>query len=332
MQIAQFINEGDSLVRNGQLDEGIAKYEEALKSSPQSDAARAQLGIAYYLHRGFPRDMAPQQLQLATQANPMNGPAWDFLGLSLLTVATEYQTGDFNSAEQACRAALKLNLKDPQAHAFLARILAAQGRFEEAQPEMQTALDLAPKDPWVLVSAGWVGAMQSKWAESISYYEQAIATRPKWANFLHLYAEALRESGQYEQALGCYQSELLMGQGYEAAAHEGIGVTLWKAGDLAGAVTNLNAALALDNTSHYAHWALGAVLDEQGLYELALPHLQVAVTAIPGSAGYQEWLGDCLYNLGRYEEARAAVDKSLGIDANRTGAQRISGLLQQKGY
>ena len=90
-QIAQLINEGDSLVRNGQLDEAIDKYDEALKTSPDSDLARTQLGIAYYLHRGFPRDMAPQQLQIATTANPMNGTAWDFLGLSLLAVFTDYQ-------------------------------------------------------------------------------------------------------------------------------------------------------------------------------------------------------------------------------------------------
>ncbi len=331
-QIAQLINEGDSLVRNGQLDEAIEKYNEALKTSPDSDLARTQLGIAYYLHRGFPRDMAPQQLQIATTANPMNGVAWDFLGLSLLAVFTEYQAGDLATAEQACRAALKLNMRDAQAHAFLARILATGGRLDEAQPELQTALDFAPKDPWVLASAGWVRSIQSQWTEAATFYQQAIATRPKWAAFLHLYAEALRESGQFEQAMGIYANELLLGQGYEAAAHEGLGVTLWKIGDLAGAVTNLEASLALDATSHFAHWALGAVLDEQGLYDSALPHLQAAVAAAPNSAGYQEWLGDCLFNMGRYQEARAAIDKALQIDPNRAGAESISVQLTQKGY
>ena len=331
-QIAQLINEGDSLVRNGQLDEAIDKYNEALKTSPDSDLARTQLGIAYYLHRGFPRDMAPQQLQIATTANPLNGTALDFLGLSLLAVVTEYQTGDLATAEQACRGALKINMRDAQAHAFLARILATDGRLDEAQPEIQTALDLAPKDPWVLASAGWVRSLQSQWTEAATFYQQAIATRPKWAAFLHLYAEALRESGQSQQAMGIYANELLLGQGYEAAAHEGMGVTLWKLGDLAGAVTNLEASLALDATGHYAHWALGAVLDEQGLYDAALPHLQAATMAAPNSAGYQEWLGDCLFNLGRYPEARGAVDKALQIDPNRSGAQSIAAQLQQKGF
>ncbi len=331
-QIAQLVNEGDSLVRNGQLDEGIAKYDEALKTSPDSDAVRTQLGIAYYLHRGFPRDMAPQQLQIATQVNPMNGPAWNFLALSLLAVFTDYQMGDLETPEQACRAALKLNMRDAQAHAFLGRILAAGGRMDEARPEIQTALDLAPKDPWVLASAGWVRSLESQWTEAATLYQQAIATRPKWAAFLHLYAEALRESGQYQQALGIYANELLLGQGYEAAAHEGMGVTLWKIGDLAGAVTNLEASLALDATSHFAHWALGAVLDEQGLYDVALPHLQAAAAAAPNSSGYQEWLGDCLFNLGRYPEARTAVDRALQIDPSRTGAQSISAQLQQQGF
>jgi tetratricopeptide (TPR) repeat protein len=44
------------------------------------------------------------------------------------------------------------------------------------------------------------------------------------------------------------------------------------------------------------------------------------------------WLADCLYYLERYKEARAAVDKSLALDPNRSGAQAISDDLKAKGY
>ena len=104
-------------------------------------------------------------------------------------------------------------MRDAQAHAFLARILATDGRLDEAQPEIQTALDLAPKDPWVLASAGWVRSIQSQWTEAATFYQQAIATRPKWAAFLHLYAEALRESGQHAAGAGHLRQRAAAGAG-----------------------------------------------------------------------------------------------------------------------
>jgi len=77
---------------------------------------------------------------------------------------------------------------------------------------------------------------------------------------------------------------------------------------------------------------LGAILDEQEDYEAALPHLQRAVALVPNNAGYQEWLGDCLYYMGRYEEARVAIDRALELDPDREGAQRLSGYLTEAGY
>jgi tetratricopeptide (TPR) repeat protein len=53
---------------------------------------------------------------------------------------------------------------------------------------------------------------------------------------------------------------------------------------------------------------------------------------VPNNAGYQEWLGDCLYYLGRYEDARVAIDKALALDPNREGAQRLSTYLEEAGY
>ncbi|OFV79899.1 MAG: hypothetical protein A2W26_07745 [Acidobacteria bacterium RBG_16_64_8] len=197
---------------------------------------------------------------------------------------------------------------------------------------MNKALEIAPEDPWVLMSAGWINAVQGDWTAAVPHYRLAATYRPNWADFLNLLAEALRETGQYDEALGLYQSVIQLDQGYEESAYEGIGVTLWNKGDPVGARTNLEKALSLDDNNDYAHWALGAVLDEQGDYEAALPHLERAVALVPNNAGYQEWLGDCLYNLGRYEEARAAINQALELDPNREGAKRLSEDLAAQGY
>ncbi len=197
---------------------------------------------------------------------------------------------------------------------------------------MQTALDLDPQGPWVLESAGWINAVQGDWAAAVPHYDLAATYRPNWASFLSLLGEALRETGQYDQALEYYEKELQLGQGYEASAYQDIGLTLWDKGDSPVAIDNLKKSLALDENDDYTHWALGAIWDEQEDYEAALPHLQRAVALVPNNAGYQEWLGDCLYYLGLYEEARVAIDRALELDPDREGAQRLSGYLEEAGY
>ncbi|MFH0915770.1 MAG: tetratricopeptide repeat protein [bacterium] len=331
-QASYLIDEGDAFVQSGQFDEGIRKYEEALGVDPDSDVARTQLGIVYYLHGAYSYEGAQQQFELATRKNPGNARAWAFLGLARLGSAYKHKTGDYASAETALQKAMEVDSQSALGHAFLGRLLAASGRKDEALTEMQAALDLSSQDPWVLESAGWINAVQGDWTDSVPYYDLAATYEPNWATFLSVLAEALRETEKYDEALGYYNTVLRLDQGFEAAAYEDIGVTLWAKGDSPGAITNLKKALALDDTRDYAHWAIGAIWDEQEDYEAALPHLQRAVALVPNNAGYQEWLADCLFYLGRYSEARAAVDKSLALDPNRPGAQRISDDLKAKGY
>ncbi len=331
-QAAQLIEEGDALVESGKLDEGIAKYEEALRESPDSDLGRTRLGIAYYLHGDYSTEMTAQQLELATQKNPESADAWAFLGLAWLSAAYSRKSDDLASAEKACRTALELDPESAVAHAFLGRVLAASDRQEEALTEMQTALDLDPQDPWVQESAGWINAVHGDWEAAVPYYETAVTYRPNWASFLSLLGESLWQTGQYDEALEYYETELGLGQGYEASAYQDIGLTLWHKGDSPGAIESLKKALELDENDDYTHWALGAIWDEMEDYEAALPHLQRAVALVPDNAGYQEWLGDCLYYLGRYEEARVAVDKALELDPDREGAKRLSGYLAEEGY
>ena len=329
--VAQLVGEGDGLVEGGRFEEGIAKYEEALRADPNSDLALTQQGIVYYLE-GNSLAEAEQQLALATANNPSNAKAWAFLGLVKLADAYHNKTGDFSASEQACLTALTIDPDNAIARAFLGRAYAVSDRKDDALAAMNEALQAAPEDPWVLESAGWTNAVLGDWTTAVPYYEQAAAYRPNWAAFLSVLAEALKETGDYDRALDYYQNVAQLGQGYEASALEGTGVTLWDKGDTAGAITNLDKALAMDDTRDYAHWARGAIRDEAGEYPAALPDLERAVELVPDNAGYQEWLADCLFNLERYEEARAAIDMALVLDPSREGAQRISADLTAKGY
>jgi eukaryotic-like serine/threonine-protein kinase len=327
----RLITDGNTLAESGKLDEAIAKYQAALEASPQDDRAHTLLGMMYYLHGGYGSEQAETQLQSATEANSGNAQAWAFLGLARLDRALN-EGSDLGPAEAACRKAIELDADNGEAHAFLARVLASAGVKEEALAEMKKGLDLAPDDAWVLSSAGATEDALGDGGAAIPYHQQAVDKQPNWATFAGLLGESLYGAGRYDEAIESYQSVIDLAQGQEGWGYTQMGIAQWKNGDSTSAVTNLKQALTLSDQNDMAHWAIGAVWDEQEDYSAALPHLQRAVDLVPGSAGYQAWLGDCLYCMESYEESRKAVDAALKLDPNYDWAKQLSESLKEKGY
>ena len=74
------------------------------------------------------------------------------------------------------------------------------------------------------------------------------------------------------------------------------------------------------------------MLYEKDDYEGALVHLERAVALVPNNAGYQAWLGACYKALGRYQEARAALEQALQLDPERQDARNLLDDLTSMGY
>jgi serine/threonine-protein kinase len=323
--------EGDSLVQQGKLEEAVAKYQQALLTDPNSDIARTQLGIAYYLLPELD-ELAQEELEKALEVNPTNVRALAFLCVVRSDLALSQNSKDFSLAEHVCQRALELDPQNAQAHAFLGVVRAGQDRNDEGLAEATRALELAPNDFYVVTSLGYVRALRGEWSEAVSNYRGAIALQPNFA-FTHLLlAEALRETQQYDEALASARKALDLQQGYDARAHTNMGHTLWDKGDSDAAIGEFSQAVTLDEADDYAHWGWGAVLYQKEDYQGALPHLERAAALAPNNAGYQAWLGGCYMAVERYPEARTALERSLQLDPEREDARSLLDELTAMGY
>jgi tetratricopeptide (TPR) repeat protein len=125
---------GAGLAASGQVDEGIAELQEAIRLDPNNAGAIEDLGRVYWLRKGA-IDQGITELERAVELNPEGGYAYLQLGLLYAL------KGDYARAEAACRAAIDLQeqyisgkegLLIVGAHTRLGYVYYRQGRYDEA--------------------------------------------------------------------------------------------------------------------------------------------------------------------------------------------------------
>jgi adenylate cyclase len=110
----------------------------------------------------------------ATEIDPDYAQAWALMAFAQATLRLRHDRKDLDGLPAAERAmALDPQLAEP--HAVKARILAEDGRTEEAEAEVQTALRLNPESVEVNEAAAYQRYRQRRFADAIPYYERAAA-------------------------------------------------------------------------------------------------------------------------------------------------------------
>ncbi len=322
--------EADVLLWNGQIIGASERYLAILRSNRSFALAHRQLGIAYYMMTDS-NYQAETQLRLAAEAIPDDATTAAFLGKSIYRQQRRQRTTDFAEAEEWLRKAAQLDQTSALPHAFLAELLAASGRRDEARQEAEKALALDPGSSWAQFASGITFGFADEWDRAVDPYTKAVALNPSWPNLYPALIEALRLTGRYHEALEYCVTLQKLGQGYEAEALGDKGFTLKDAGDKQGAIEAFNASLALDDTDNYVHWGLASLLYDEARYEEALPHFQRAVALAPAEPAYHSWLALCLLEMERHDEARTEAKKALELDPANEDAQWVLDQLTAQG-
>jgi Flp pilus assembly protein TadD len=111
-----------------------------------------------------------------------------------------------------------IKLKPDYAHAYnaLGYTLADRtDRLAEAAKYIQQALKLAPEDPFIIDSMGWVQYRMGNLKEGAAYLRKAYADRPDPEIAAHL-GEVLWVQGKHEEAVTIWQASLKDNPGNEA--------------------------------------------------------------------------------------------------------------------
>ena len=191
---------GVALGDQGQIDEAIRQFHEAIRLVPDHAEFHFNLGIAL-AQQGKLAD-AIQHFEQALRLKPDYADANDGLGVALA------QQGKLADAIPHFERALQLRPDFPDALNNLGTALAQQGKLADAISNYERALQLRPDLPEVHNTLGLLLAQQGKSAEAIQHFERAIQLEPDDARAHNNLAAALVRQGNSAEALPHFQKAL----------------------------------------------------------------------------------------------------------------------------
>jgi tetratricopeptide (TPR) repeat protein len=231
----------------GQASEGLKRYQEAIgwyQKVESGDWVRAQLKIATlvsrqqglkagreYLARIEPRSAEDRIQVVQVEAQLLREAKQWRETYELLTVAVSKHPESFELLYDRAMAAERIDkldvleadlrrviqMKPDYAHAYnaLGYTLAEKTeRLAEAKDLIEKAYKLAPDDPFIMDSVGWVHYRLGNMAEALKHLQQAYHARPDPEIAAHL-GEVLWSAGQHDEARKIWRAALTENPNHE---------------------------------------------------------------------------------------------------------------------
>jgi tetratricopeptide (TPR) repeat protein len=170
----------------------------------------------------------------------------------------------------------------PQTRNELISSLVQEGRLDEAQAQLEKALQIQPDDAEAHSNLGNVLHKKGKRDEAIAHYQKALQIQPSFAKAHHNLANVLLEQGRVDDAIAHYQKALALQPDF-LAARNNLGLVFLELGRLDEAQAQFKETLDLRPDFAPAQRNLGSVLLQKGQVQEALAHFQKALQLQPDS-------------------------------------------------
>jgi predicted CXXCH cytochrome family protein len=265
----------EGLLSDGQTDQAINFYEEAVRHDPESPAIRKRLGNA--LERAGQRDRAAEAFRRAVNQAPGDPVAWYRLG------QVYFDGGDTAQAVPAFQKALSLDPELPKAHNNLGLIRATAGDAAGAEAEFREAIRIQPDLAEAHANLANVLAGRNDLPQAGYYFERAIRLDPKNTAVRLNYVKMLNQTGQ-SAAVEKQLRAAVEADPNSADAHDLWGNVLASKGETAHALTEFRAAIRINPGSPYAQLDLGELLVKTGDRQGAMSYLQQAAQSADPAA------------------------------------------------
>jgi tetratricopeptide (TPR) repeat protein len=238
-----------------------------------------------------------------------------------------HQRGDLAGAAEAYRKSLALDGGNVAAHSNLGAALAGLGRFDEAIPEYEKALDGAPEQfrPALKRNLALAYYKSGRLRDAAPILIALHEAQPESHEAALLAADCLLQMGEPGQALAILEP-LAAGAASDKALAYVLGIAYLKNGRTAEAQRILDPLLK-DDSSAEGQYALGMAMFTSGDYPSAVNALRRAIALNPSLARVQSYYGQALIFSGDPDGALAAFQKQLQADPNDFDSNYQSALI-----
>ncbi|MEB3205965.1 MAG: tetratricopeptide repeat protein [Vampirovibrionales bacterium] len=294
---------GAVLMAQGQFELAHQRYQQALALRPNQPDLHTHWGISLTLCGRFQE--AVEQFRLSLSLNPSQPQVCFLWGATLAEIAT--QTGDYDSAIERFRDALRLDARFFDALYCWSVALNRQGRYKEAIEKAKQALNINPERPEVYLALGDALAGQGRLDIAIANYRQAIQMVPHQPDAYVGLASALYRLHQPENALPVILRAMELTRAAASNPSQGLS-------DHASAVLI---------SELYTLWV--NILNGLGQFEEALNAAIEGLTFSPAHIGLQLQKVVLLLKLGRQQEAVSVLMALEPLAKTDAGLQYVIG-------
>jgi tetratricopeptide (TPR) repeat protein len=289
-RFSQLLQQGKEAEEAGNLDDAIARYQEALKINPASPLPQTKLAAIYYKRKDFEKTLAYCDRVLAV--NPKDATAAGMAGVAA------YQLNRYQPAVKYLQTALAVQSHDSQLHYWLGMTLYAVLDPRHALDEFYRARIFNPKDTEVLYMIGKI-----HWEMCRQAWEEMVRVDPDSVRVKQMVAEQDEIKNLYAEAIAKYQ-EIIQQQPNAPGFHYALGKLYLHIVKLSEAEDAFQAELKLDPHSPLGSYGLAEVAFERQDLPTALDNANRAIAAKPD-------FGDAYVLRGRIEMGMGDTQKAM---------------------
>jgi tetratricopeptide (TPR) repeat protein len=171
--------------------QALAAYEQAAKLNPKDPEAHLSAGAL--LEKENHLDAAALEYKMAADLDPKSQDAL----AGMVNVYTKQRK--YGEAEAALRKVLAMDSQNASAHMQLGRLLAEEGKSDEAAQELQAGLQAAP-DGRAALELGALYMKANKYAEAEQQFRAGVRKIPNDAEAHYALGSALTQQKKYAEA------------------------------------------------------------------------------------------------------------------------------------
>ena len=312
----------------GQNDKAISVLREQTQKIPNWAEPYYLLGINF---REQKKDAdARAAFAKASEIEPQNpGPIEQLVDMDIADKK-------FDAASQRVQQQLlQKNPKSAPGHFLLGKIFVAQKRADEAEKELQNAIESDPNFDvaYRLLIATYLDT--GKLPQAVSRLQEMLAKNPNNTGALFTLGMAFSAQKDYPQARDTYEKLLKIQPNHAGALNNLANLYVER-------LNQLDRAQELATKAHSSMPAnpvitdtLGWILYKRGDYQQALPLLQESAGKLPDNPEVQFHLGMDLYMMGQVDPARLALEKATQstteFDGKKEAQERLTQLQSSQG-